>query len=89
MYEKYSVPEICQKLGVHPDCYEKVKNYLRKNHQSSLCYICWAPCVVSEDIWNLLWIGDELHIHCGKESCVDQMKKLDKFVLSLNLKEKQ
>jgi len=68
--------EICDKLSVSVDCYEKVRNHLR-SVRHSLCHICFDPSPA--DYYNLRWVGDEHVPWCGKDECLEKICELDRL----------
>ena len=70
------VQEICDGLSVCVSCYEKVLAYL-SNRKSELCHVCLQPCPGWDG--DLQWVGDEQVMCCGKESCKQEIRTLDKL----------
>lgn len=69
--------EICNQIGVCLECYHKVLIYLKK-HKNDLCHICLQPAP-DRDLADLLWIGDEQVVYCGRTSCGEDITKLDRL----------
>jgi hypothetical protein len=69
--------QICRALSVCVICYEKVREHL-SSQRNSLCHICWRPCPEC-NIGDLLWIGDEQVICCGRDECKSKIRELDRL----------